>query len=57
MWVLRKMVLNTAKIAIILLALLNLVLIGIATALGKDRLAVSLSVIEIIIIASASYFD
>ena len=57
MGVLSKMVLNTAKIVVILLALLNLVFIGIATALGKDRLAVSLSVIEIIIIASASYFD
>jgi hypothetical protein len=51
------MTLTLPKIVIILLALLNLVFIGIATALGKSRLAVSLAVVEVIIIASTNYFN
>ncbi|MBI4154783.1 hypothetical protein HY498_01715 [Candidatus Woesearchaeota archaeon] len=51
------MALTLPKIIIILLALLNLIFIGIATALGKSRLAISLAVVEAIIVTSSSYFD
>ncbi len=51
------MALTFPKIVIILLALLNLIFIAIASALGKTRLAISLSVIEALIVTSSSYFD
>ncbi len=51
------MEISIIKILFILLAIFNGLVIAILTGLNKNRLAISLSLLEVIIIYSAGYFN
>jgi len=51
------MALTLAKILLILLATFNLALISIFTMIGKNKIAIALSVLEAFLVTSTIYFD
>ncbi len=51
------MVLSTAKIVLILLALFNLIIISVCTIIGKNKISLALAILEAFLVTSATYFD